>query len=125
MKCNKLGINGERMAADFILKKGYSIREMNFTWGKGEIDIIASQGSELVIIEVKTRQTNFFGAPSDAVTRSKQRQIIKIANRYVKDHDLNVEVRFDVISIVVNQFEKKIDQANKGSFLFNSSFDNG
>ena len=76
---------------------------------KCEIDIVCEKSNELVVVEVKTRQTRSFGAPYAAVTRFKQQQIIKVANEYVIRKNCDMNVRFDVISIVKNQWETSIE----------------
>jgi putative endonuclease len=97
---NELGNKGERLAVDFILKKGYTLLEKNWRHKKDELDIIAKHDSCLVIIEVKTRSTNYFGAPEDAVDFKKQQRIIAATNAYVEKNDINLDTRFDVISII-------------------------
>lgn len=104
-----VGIEGERIAANHIQSKGYIIQERNYSWGKGEIDIIAKKDNTLIICEVKTRQSNYFGSPCSAVTRAKQRQIIKITNKYLSEKNLDLEIRFDIIGIVMNQHETQIE----------------
>ena len=67
-----LGMKGEEIAARYLAGKGYKILERNWRHGKDELDIIAANGEFLVVIEVKTRSTSFFGKPEDAVTDKKQ-----------------------------------------------------
>ena len=106
---NDLGNEGEDMAAAHLVKSGYQILEQNWRFGKEEIDIIARIGDELVIVEVKTRNSDFFGEPHEFVSKSKQNHMIRAANAYVEKKDLDVEVRFDVIGIILNQKEQKLD----------------
>ena len=96
---NDLGLAGELNACEFLVKKGYKILEKNWRSGSWEIDIIAKQKDTLVIVEVKTRSNNYFGEPYLAVTKQKQRLLIKAAESYVVRKNLNYEVRFDIISI--------------------------
>ena len=105
MTNNELGEVGEDLAVDHIRQMGYSILARNYRFKKGEVDIICRNLNELVFVEVKTRQTNAFGEPYIAVSRVKQRQIIAVANQFIKENDLDLEVRFDVISIVHNSFK--------------------
>lgn len=100
---NELGLAGEKIAIDLLQKKGFGIRERNWRFQKAEIDIIAQKGSLLLIIEVKTRSTNYFGDPQDFIKEQKINLILKAADHYVISNDLDVEVRFDVIGIVKNQ----------------------
>lgn len=109
MTDQELGIFGEQMAQKFLLKNGYTIRKTNYRYLKFEIDIIAEKEDKIVVVEVKTRQTAEIGEPWMAVTRKKQRQIIFCANEYIQSRDLPNEVRFDIISIVHNQFRTKLE----------------
>lgn len=99
----ELGQRGEEIAVHFLRTKGYEIVDRNYRWGKGELDVVCKRNGMLVVAEVKTRNSNALGAPYLSVTRTKQRQIIKIANHYLLEKNLNMEVRFDVISIVLNR----------------------
>jgi putative endonuclease len=101
-----LGRSGEEAAVHFLKKKNYKILERSYRWHRGEIDIIASDRSTLVFVEVKTRKTDEFGFPEESVTASKQRQIRKIAEAYLqKKHLQEVECRFDVVSVVLQDQE--------------------
>ena len=97
-----LGNLGEDLACDFLIKKGYKILERNFVWRKNEIDIIAEDEKEkqIVFIEVKTRNTDYFIQPFEAVDFKKQKAIIKVANAYIRIRNIDLEARFDVISII-------------------------
>lgn len=97
-----LGNLGEDLACDFLIKKGYKILERNFVWRKNEIDIIAEDEKErnVVFVEVKTRNTDYFIQPFEAVDFKKQKAIIKVANAYIHNRNLDLEARFDVISII-------------------------
>jgi len=97
----ELGKQGEFIAINYLMAKGYTILDTNWKFGKNEIDIIARDGKWLVIAEVKTRHSNFFAEPETSVTREKQRILVRAANGYVRYKHLNYEVRFDVIAILV------------------------
>jgi putative endonuclease len=105
---NDLGKKGEEIAAGFLAKKGYHILEKNWRQWRNEIDVIAMDGKYLVIIEVKTRQSNYFGEPETAVTRDKQRALIRAANAYVRYKNINCEVRFDILSILISKTSEHI-----------------
>ncbi|MBN2172687.1 MAG: YraN family protein [Bacteroidales bacterium] len=100
---NELGKIGENIAFQYLLGKGYEIVERNWRFGKDEIDIIARYENRLVIIEVKTRSTDFFGDPEDSVGDKKQQFLIRAADEYVNQKDIDQEVRFDIISIIIEQ----------------------
>lgn len=106
---NDLGQAGEEMAVAHLRKSGYQILERNWRFGKEEIDIIARIADELVVVEVKTRNSDFFGEPHEFVSKSKQNHMIRAAHAYVEKKDLDVEVRFDVIGIIINPSGTKLD----------------
>lgn len=106
---NELGKLGEKLAAGYLIKKGYEILAQNFFYDKAEIDIIAKMDSKtLVIVEVKTRNSDFFGDPQEFVTPSKIKLLVKAANEYVISNDLDMEVRFDIIAVIKNKSIEKI-----------------
>ena len=82
-KHNELGKKGEEIAAQYLSEKGYEILERNWRNRHKEIDIIAKDGNELVIVEVKTRQNDEHGEPDLAVTLPKQTRLIYAANAYM------------------------------------------
>ena len=103
------GKRGEEIAVKYLMDKGYEILERNWRNRHQEVDIIAKEGKELVIVEVKTRKSNNYGEPDLAVNRQKQRLLISAANAYIFRHNLDVDTRFDIISIVFNDGEPAID----------------
>lgn len=105
---NELGKLGEQLALKHLRAKGYQILEVNWYYSRHELDIIAKDGEMLVVVEVKTRATDAFGEPEFAVNRQKQRSIVKAADAYIQEHDLNVETRFDIVSVIVTPSEKKL-----------------
>ena len=100
---HELGKRGEDLAVEYLIKLGYQILERNWRSGHKEIDIIAMKGDTLVAVEVKTRKSNTFGEPDIAVGVMKQRMLAWAADAYVRYRNLDVEVRFDVISIIINE----------------------
>ena len=97
---HRLGREGEEQAAAFLEEQGFTILEKNWRHGKAEIDLIAVHENRLVIVEVKTRSTAYFGEPEEAVTGSKQRLLSDAAQAYVDQRKITLEIRFDVIAIV-------------------------
>ena len=95
------GEEGEAIAAAYLASKGWDILETNWYSSHHEADIIARKDDLLVIVEVKTRKTDYFGSPEGFVSKQKQRRLIKTANHYVSLNGLDLEVRFDIISIVL------------------------
>ena len=106
---HELGKLGEGLAANYLIDKGYQILERNWHSGHKEVDIIALDDDYLVIVEVKTRKSDDFGEPDIAVGRDKQRMLIWAADAYVRIKKLNVDVRFDIISIVFTDTEPEIE----------------
>ena len=95
-----LGKAGEEIAAALLERKGYRILDRNWRWGKEELDIVAMDGTFLVIVEVKTRSSAIFADPETAVTRQKQKIMVRAANAYARYRRHPGEVRFDVITVV-------------------------
>ena len=112
------GILGEEIAIAHLLKMGYVILEKNWRYQHLEIDIIASINSALVIVEVKLRANDFFGNPEEFVTKSKQKKLIKAADFYIKENNINWETLFDIIAIIENPNELKL-QHFEGAFYPN------
>lgn len=118
MNHNELGKWGEQFAADYILRKGYEILERNWFFAKAEIDIIAKKGNELIIVEVKTRNSDFFGDPQDFVTPAKIKLLVKAANEYIISNDLDLEVRFDIIAVLKNKTQEKLEHFENAFYYF-------
>jgi putative endonuclease len=105
---HELGIKGEELAQAYLRKLDYEILELNWVYGKNEIDIIARKDDELVIVEVKTRQKNQICEPEASVTKSKQRAIIRATSAYIRWHNVESETRFDVIAIILTPSNHKL-----------------
>lgn len=103
------GKQGEEIAVKYLMDKGYEILERNWRNRHKEIDIIAKDGKELVIVEVKTRKSDNYGEPDLAVTKQKQRLLIYAANAYIYRSDLDIDTRFDIISIFFKDGKPVID----------------
>ncbi|MBQ8814452.1 MAG: YraN family protein [Lachnospiraceae bacterium] len=101
MNKRSLGSDKEQLAAEFLEKQGYYIRERNFRCRQGEIDIIAQDGRYLVFVEVKYRADGRSGEPEEAVTAGKQRTIRRVAEYYLHRYRFseNTPCRFDVVGI--------------------------
>lgn len=101
-KALEFGQTGEQMAARFLTDLGYIILEHNYRRGHLEIDLIALDGDELVIVEVKSRAYDSILQPEEAVDHKKRQALIRLANEYVKSYNRKENVRFDIVSIVSN-----------------------
>lgn len=106
---NILGKKGEELAVDFLKKLGYQIIATNWQEKKYEIDIIAQDNNQIIFVEVKTRNTDYFGNPAEAVTLAKQKHLIEGAHYYIEKNEIDLECRFDVIAVVLNAAKKKIE----------------
>lgn len=99
-----LGKSGEKRAVKFLKKLGFKILCTNYKTRFGEIDVIAKDKDFTVFIEVKTRSSDVFGAPSEAVNLKKQQKYIKVASEYLLRNKLtDTPCRFDVIEIENNE----------------------
>lgn len=116
---NELGKLGEEIAAHYLLKNGYKILRRNFFFDKAEIDIIAQkEEGTVIIVEVKTRNSDFFGDPQSFVTPAKIKLLVKAANEYIVSNELDVEVRFDIIAILKNQKVEKLEHFENAFYHF-------
>lgn len=98
-----LGKKGEDLAVEYLIEKGYLILERNWRSGHKEIDILALDDTTLVAVEVKTRKSDVFGEPDIAVSALKQQMLIWAADAYVRYKNLDVDVRFDIVSIIFTE----------------------
>ena len=97
---NEFGKEAEEMAAHFLTENGHSVIERNYRFGNCEIDIISLKNNILHIVEVKARSYNYYGEPEEFVNRQKINLLIKAANHYVSKNELDIEVQFDIVSII-------------------------
>lgn len=117
-----LGNKGEKLAEDLLKDNGYKILYRNYRTKLGEIDIIARDKEIVCFIEVKTRSSDRFGLGSEAVFRTKQRQIAKAALSFLKDKRLlDKKARFDVVSLDCSAPKPKLDLI-KDAFELDRSF---
>lgn len=118
MSATDIGHRGEEAAAAYLARQGMTVVDRNWRHERGEIDIIALDGDELVICEVKTRASTTAGQPEEAVSPAKQRRLVRLAEAYVAaagSHD--VQVRFDVISILVLDDERALLRHHRAAFM--------
>ena len=105
-----LGRAGEKLAVDFLKKKGFKILKTNYKTPVGEIDIIAQDNDAIVFIEVKTRSSDNYGLPREAVDGKKQEKYYKTATLYLqKEGKMDSSCRFDVVEIENGQINHIID----------------
>ena len=101
-KHTDLGRRGERLAINFLKRKGYQILETNYRTRRGEIDIVCKHRGCVVFVEVKTRRSLSFGAPEEAVDMRKRRRMLDTASRFLTQRFRTdrLDCRFDVITIL-------------------------
>jgi putative endonuclease len=97
-----IGSAGEEIAGRYLEENGFEIADRNWRTRSGELDIVARRGKMLVFVEVKTRRSKTFGSPEEAVTPAKARKIRQLASEYLSTVSHSDEVRFDVISLLLD-----------------------
>jgi len=102
----RLGAYGEILAANFLIGKGCRIIDRNFRTTYGEIDLIATNGDELLFIEVKTRTASGYGYPELAVDNRKISRLAKAAEIYLNKNGRKYCWRLDIVSVEINKFAK-------------------
>ena len=120
MRAIDIGAWGEDMAAEYLVKKGYSIRSRNFRCREGELDIVANYKGCMVFVEVKTRRSTAFGRPAEFIDYRKQRKLMKAAMRYAYSPD--IDMRFDVIEVLYSDTPEGF-AVNEINHIENAFFD--
>ena len=100
VSAKELGRKAEGLARRHLRKLGYEIKASNWHYGHLELDIVAMDGKELVIVEVKARSGIRYEHPSEAVTNAKMKRIVEAADAYIIEQELDIETRFDVITVI-------------------------
>jgi len=104
MKHKEVGATGEKLARNFLKKKGYRIRQTNFRCREGEIDIVAERKGYLVFVEVRTKTGSSFGSPEESVTAAKKEKLVATALSYLDSHrDLPDNWRIDFVGVELDQ----------------------
>lgn len=107
-KHNDVGKQGEALAEQFLVDHGYQTVFRNWRCPKGEIDLIVKNCQSIVFVEVKTRSTDFWGNPEIAVSDNKIKRIVDAAEYFLFEYDFDLDIRFDIISIVINKNTSQI-----------------
>ncbi len=116
----ELGERGEEFAAQFLKRRGYKILVPRFKSRSGEIDLVCRDGEWLVFVEVKTRASDNFGAPSEAVNREKQKHMSQTALDYLRLLQYpQVRWRFDIVEVILRQEAARPDDIR----LIQNAFD--
>ncbi|MDO6470766.1 YraN family protein [Maribacter sp. 1_MG-2023] len=117
-KHNEFGKEGEQIAVDYLKKNGYVVKYKNYRYLKAEIDIIAKKGDVLAIVEVRSRSSNFIENIAETVTPKKIKLLVMAADHYVTDNNLDVEVRFDIITILKNNSQFELEHLESAFYHF-------
>jgi len=115
---NELGKKGEKIAQNFLQTQGYKILATNWRFGKAEIDIIAQKEQILVVVEVKTRSSEHYGKPEIFVNKKKMTLLLEAINHYVEENNIEDEIRFDIISIIINQYREDLEHIENAFVWF-------
>lgn len=105
---SELGKIMEDHAEKFLMRSGYIILSRNWRFKKAEIDIVAKKENVLVFVEVKSRSSEYFGAPEISINAQKEAMIIDAAQRYMEQINHTWEIRFDIISLIFDKSLKKV-----------------
>jgi putative endonuclease len=108
----------EQEAVIYLLNKGYTILAKNYFFQKAEIDIIAEIANQICIIEVKARSYNAIQEPFEAVNSKKIKLLLKAADYYIRENNIDLEVRFDIISIIKNNKNIQIEHIENAFDIF-------
>jgi putative endonuclease len=100
---NELGKKGEEIAQDYLARKGFKFLAKNWRYFRDEIDIVALYMGKIVFVEVKTRTTNMFGEPEEAVSKKKQKFLVRAADAYIQQNNRLEDARFDIVSVLLEE----------------------
>lgn len=117
-KQHGLGKWAENYAAKYLEEKGYEILVRNYRYDRAEIDIIAKHRGQIVVVEVKARSTDYFGHPQDFINRKKVAQLVKAANHYMLENELEEEVRFDAVAILKGEKGFRVEHLEDAFYFF-------
>lgn len=115
---NDLGARGETLAAAYLEGKGYTIIKRNYRYLKAEIDILAGKEGLLVIVEVKSRSSEYFEPIAGTVGRKKVKHLVMAADHYVTEQNIMHEVRFDIVTVYFQGQVPEIKHIENAFFHF-------
>ncbi len=109
MKRRDTGILGEKLAGDFLKKRGYRIYETNYRCPEGEVDIVARHKDSLVFVEVRSKRSLEFGSPEESITPTKMERLRAVAAHYRQTHNnLPPLWRIDVVAVEIDRKGKPL-----------------
>ena len=107
---------GEDIAARYLEQHGYTILDRNWRSGHKELDLVVMKDHTVVFVEVKTRTSTDYGDPWSFVDNRKMRRIVNSADAYIRYNCLDMDVRFDIISIILDGEELKVEHIEQAFF---------
>lgn len=111
-----LGQKGEDIAARYLEEHGYTVLDRNWRCGHKELDVVARTADTIVFVEVKTRACADYGDPQDFVTDRKIRRIVNSADAYLRLNCIDMDVRFDIISILAGDGDYRLEHIKEAFF---------
>jgi putative endonuclease len=120
---NVLGLKGEKLAADHLQEKGFLIQEINWRKERAEADIIAVKNDMLIFVEVKTRATEYYGAPGEAVGKTKMKMVVRAAELYLEEKAINKEVRYDIVEVIIEKGKTSIKHIEDAFYPYSNELD--
>ena len=102
------GREAENFAVDYFSALGYQVLARNYFFQKAEIDLILQKENEIIMVEVKARNSSFI-RPEDAVNQKKKRLLIKAANEFILRNNLEADIRFDILALIKQKDGWKIN----------------
>lgn len=114
---NETGKQGEVIARKYLEDNGYKVLETNWRFHHYELDIVATNGEELAIIEVKTRSDNYLVAPELAVDKGKIRRIVTASDAYVRMKGIDLPIRFDIICLIKKGSDYRVEDHIEDAFF--------
>ena len=115
---NIVGKTAEDLAANHMLRKGYTILARNWRHKRLEVDIIARKADQLAVVEVKARSGTYFELPQAAVGRQKQKFLAEAADAFINKNNIDLECRFDVIAIVFDGKQHELEHIENAFYPF-------
>lgn len=113
------GNEGEEIAVRYLEEKKWTVIDRNYRFMKAEADIVAYDGKQIIVVEVKTRRGTGFGEPEEAVTEQKKKQLYKATQAWLYERKMEgAPVRFDVIAVILKKNADPVIRHYEGAFWY-------
>lgn len=113
------GREGEEIAVQYLEQKNWTVIDRNYRFMKAEVDIVAYDGKQIIVVEVKTRRGTGFGEPEESVTEQKKKQLYKATQAWLYERKMEgAPVRFDVIAVILKKNEEPVVRHHEGAFWY-------